>query len=79
MLADVVDKHDFEALNKWRSQFTAKECYNVSAFYRNIFHPFLIAAAKSLPLAMRTAGCFHAAKDGDWDGRREERDKTPCN
>lgn len=63
-LVDVVDGHDSGALDKWYSQFTAEERNKVRAFCSDMYDPFLNAAAKWLPLAVRAVDRFHVAKDG---------------
>lgn len=63
-LVDMVEGHDSEALDQWYSQFSAGERNKVRAFCSDMYDPFLNAAAKWLPLAVRAVDRFHVAKDG---------------
>ena len=63
-LVDMIEGHDSEALDKWYSQFTEQERNRVKTICSDMYDPFLNAAAKWLPLAVRAVDRFHVAKDG---------------
>lgn len=63
-LVDVIEGHDSAALDGWYSQFTAEERNHVKSFCSDMYDPFLNAAAKWLPLAVRAVDRFHVARDG---------------